>query len=206
MNKVNPMRICYLLSILAIAMATVGCGVFVKDFPELREYVLEPEREPIERTTRTNTSLMVRFFNVSPSYAKKTFIMRNGRRRTEDYYHQFAINPEEMVRENTIVWIHESDIFEEIIGTESILTPTHLLKGTVTAIYWDFEKPHRAILKMHFRLMDVRGEAPKVILSELYTAETPLESKSPENMVKAMEAALSDVLVKLEADIDGVIE
>ncbi len=195
---------------LALALALgaagpIGCASVVsRPAVEKKQFVLEARRDGDAPATRGAGVLEVAAFRVSPRAAGTRFAYRTGPDRYEsDFYHVLWAAPQTLVADETRRWLAASGAFEDVLEPGSSVPPTFVLEGALAELHGDFrtvETP-TAVLGLRFALVDVRGREPRVVMSREYSAETPLESTSPDALVAGWNTGLRRVLAELEADL-----
>lgn len=188
--------------VLALAVGLAGCVSLTKPFPVKRFYVIEAAPPAAESPRVEGTALLIRKFRVSPSFAANGFVYRVGEHEFEtDYYNEFFVGPEEMIGEQAARYLAASGPFERVAQAGSA-APTHMLEGSVAALYGDYRAPAspKAALEMQFVLLaDADGEA-RIIFQKNYAREIALPADSPAALAAAWSEALAGILAELAED------
>jgi hypothetical protein len=61
------------------------------------------------------------------------------------------------------------------------------------------------VLGLRFALLDVRGAEPKIAFHADYAASPAIPDESPEALAAGWNAALREILGRLETDLHGVV-
>jgi cholesterol transport system auxiliary component len=194
---------CFGLLIALSAGACVSVSID-RQFPERRYFVLDVVYASAAANSNAAGVLKVSNVHVSPRYDGKSFVYRTPDMSYEtDFYHQFLVPPGPMLTDEVEEALSQAKIFEYVVNSVSQLEPTHLLEGSVDALYGDFsdtKSPH-AVLGMSFLLRREDDAQPSVIFQKRYRHTVPLESRTPEALVKGWNNALKDILASLVADL-----
>ncbi|MCP3175758.1 ABC-type transport auxiliary lipoprotein family protein [Desulfuromonas sp. KJ2020] len=198
-----------LFSLFAIALCGLSACVQVdnkmleKSPPTRHFYSLEVTRPLPATAGQTGNVMRLAPFRLAAPFYGKGFIYRFDEHRYQsDYYHQFLAEPAALITTATANWLSASGRFALVHSTSSRLGADLLLEGTVDALYGDFRQKEfpKAVLELHLRLLDVKADQPALLFERRYTAAVPFVSDSPENLVKAWNQALSNILTQFEQD------
>ena len=194
------------LALLGFAVTLSGCvgNVAVNK----TYYILDAQREGGPVPVHTDTTLRVRRFNVDEAFASKQLVYRIAEFRYEsDYYHEFMVLPGAIITEKTRDWLADSGLFARVSSVGSRLESTYLLEGNVTALYADFrnEAAPRAVVEIRFFLLAGPDTNETVGLARTYRAESPITAKTAEGVVEALSKSLTDILTRLEPDIEKAV-
>ncbi len=201
MNGKMYLRI--IVSMLVCLIAGSGCNnrqTYDKEY-----YVLNADRRGEPTRADSDTILEVRRFTIDSAYADKGFVYRTGEFEYEsDFYNKFLVSPAAMITEKTRNWLAESGLFGTVMDAATLVEPTHVIEGNVTALYGDFrnEASPEAVMEMRIFLLkteDAGEMAP--VFSETYRTAVDLESENPQELVKAFSKCLEDILSSLEKDL-----
>ena len=171
-------------------------------------YLLDAKREGGPAPAHTDATLRVRRFNVDEAFAARQLVYRVEEFRYEsDYYHQFLVLPGVMITEKTRDWLANSGLFARVSSVGSRLESTYLLEGNVIDLYADFRNASApvAVVEIRFFLLAGPDGQESVDLARTYRAESPIAAKTAEAVVEALSKSLTDILTRLEADIEKAI-
>jgi cholesterol transport system auxiliary component len=191
---------------LLVVFSTAGCvSVSVeRQFAERRYFLLHAGGEHTPAKSNADGILKISHLRVSPRYDGKGFVYRTADTSYEtDFYHQFLVPPGAMLTDQVQQALSQASIFEYVVNSASQLEPTHLLEGTVDALYGDFSDmaAPRAVLAMSFLLSRAGSNGPEVILQKHYRKTEPLQTRTPEALVNGWNSALEAILTALVADL-----
>jgi hypothetical protein len=92
------------------------------------------------------------------------------------------------------------------MDSSASLPPTHILEGTVTALYGDYRaKPAKASLGLQFVLLQDRAASTDIIWHNQYRKEIEVREPSPEALVSGWNEALQMILTDLETDLSKAL-
>jgi cholesterol transport system auxiliary component len=202
------------LLLLALALGAAGCFSLRQERPEKRFYVIETERpgganKAADAEAAARRVLAVRTLRVSPGYEDRSLVYRTGPATYEsDFYNEFFILPHSMLSEQTRRWFEASGLFAHVVSTASRLEATHLLEGSITALYGDFSAPDapRAVVKMQFFLIDDTGVEPRLEASRDYRSSVALSEKTPAAVVEGFSKGMAEILTNLENDFAEALQ
>lgn len=197
-----------LLAIAFLAcLALTGCGggkLLEQPDPVKQYFVLKAERPDGACGDRPAGVLSVRRMNVAPSYASRELVYRVGDESyTRDYYNLFLVQPKDQLSEVLVGWISGSGLFSHVAPATSSLRPDYVLESSIFKLYGDFSVPGRAkavLAAQFFLLKDDVGQY-NVLFCNDYAEEVEFGERSPEGLVKALNKALTNMLVRLETDM-----
>ena len=182
----------------------MGCIDFKRNTPEKRFFILDTNRKEGLSSSRSDATLRILRFRVSPRFDGKGFVYRKGNMRYDsDYYNEFLISPGLMIAEEANKWLTASGLFQYVIGSSILIEPTFGLEAMVVAMYGDYRdiKAPRAILEIQFFLLKNFSSVPEIVLGNTYHQEIPLKGHSPEALVEAWNQALEHILAEFETDL-----
>ena len=199
-----------LLSFLIITTVALSACIQVdnqmleKNPPAKKFYTLEANRIQPVPTPSTERILRIAPFRIASTFHGRAFIYRFDEHRYQsDYYHQFFTEPGRLITAATEKWLSASGRFALASSVSSHLGADLLLEGTVDALYGDFRQPQspQAVIELHLRLLDTKTAKASLIFHRRYHESLPFESGSAENLVKAWNQCLADILRQFEQDI-----
>lgn len=184
-----------------------GCLKLSKEFPERTYYALEVPRPGPDPAAEAGTILKVRKFRVLPRYEGKGLVYWTGEHQYEsDYYRQWFVAPNAMVTQQVQGWVAASGLFEHVLASASTAEETHVLEGTVTALYGDYRgrASPKAVLGLQVVLLDERPSHSGIVFQRDYQREVGLPTPAPDALVQGWNEALRQVLAALEEDLRKV--
>ena len=87
----------------------------------------------------------------------KELVYRMGDTRYEsDFYNAWFLSPSAMLTQQMQDWLRHARLFERVVATSSYMDATHILEGTVTALYGDYrqEGGHKAVVGIQIVLIE----------------------------------------------------
>jgi cholesterol transport system auxiliary component len=185
-----------------------GCVNLTKSYPEKHYYALEVARQGEALSTAPLTVLKIRKFRASPSFEGKEFVYRTSDAQYEaDFYNEWFVAPKAMLTQQVHSWLTKSGPFNYANESLDSLAPTHVLEGTVTALYGDYRgNPAKAVLGLQFFLVHESSSPAEVVWHQEYRQDVDLSDKSPEALVNGWNTALQRILTSLEGDLSRTVQ
>ena len=201
-------RTLHALLTVALLSTLPACVSLSTAAPEKTRYVLNAPRPGATQQARPDTALEVRATHSARESRTHLFVYVTAANRMEvDYYHEFAVMPTVLVRDQTHRWLLASGLWDHVIDGASRLAPTHLLESTIHQLhadYWNPEKP-RAVMEIEFRLLRPSGGDYESLLDETYSRTLLVGDDSADALVAAWSRALGEILGDLEKDMAAVL-
>ncbi len=194
---------CFCVSMSAWILMLAGCG---SGQPYSKKYYVLGATRPAESTqAETDCILEIRRFTIDSAFDGKGLVYRTGQFEYEsDYYNEFLTFPSAMVTEKTRNWLSESGLFKRVLDVGSQIDPTHTLEANITALYGDLRdklSPEATIEMRVFLLKTQTSAEPLLVFGKTYKSSVPIEAKSPEALVEALDHCLGKILSSLEEDL-----
>ena len=185
-----------------------GCVSLSKSYPEKHYYALEVTRQGEALTPVSQTVLKIRKFRASPSFEGKEFVYRISDARYEaDFYNEWFASPNAMLTQQVLNWLTMAGPFQYVMDSSGPLAATHILEGSVTALYGDYRAtPSKAVLGLQFFLIHEASSPADIVLHQEYRKEVELTAKSPEALVNGWNAALRLILTALDDDLKRTLQ
>ncbi len=196
----------FVLRICLCGFALAGCAAPAAY--EKTYYILKAARQAAPVEAHTDATLEVRRFSVDAAFADKGLVYRLDEFKYEsDYYHQFLIAPGIMITEKTRAWLADSGLFAHVLPAGSRPQATYTLEGSVTALYGDFtnESAPTAVMEIRFFLLSNTDAWETVAFAETYRAATPVPARTADALVAALNESLTEILTRLEADLQRTL-
>lgn len=199
-----PSFLCLGLAVLLLD----GCVGFSKSYPEKHSYALEVMRQGEAFASTPGTVLKIRKFRASPAVGEKELVYRTSDARYEaDFYNEWFVMPNAMITQQVLNWLTTAGLFEYVMDSSGPLPATHILEGTVTALYGDYRTtPTKAVLGLQVFLIHERVSQSDIVLQREYRREIELTEKTPEALVNGWNAALRRILSALDEDVNQTIQ
>ena len=185
----------------AFLLTLSGCARTAVD---KRYYILEAVRPGEPAAMQTGAILEVRRFTIDAAFAAPGLVYRRDELVYEaDYYHEFLVAPAVMVTEKTRLWLARSGMFERVLAPGSRLEPTYTLEGNITTLYGDLSDASapKAVMELHCFLLASEDADETIVSGKVYGASNPLEARTADALVKALDQCLTQILERLEADL-----
>jgi cholesterol transport system auxiliary component len=185
-----------------------GCLNFSKEFPAQTYYALEVSRQGPDPVAEPRTVLKVKKFRILPRFEGKELVYRTGEYRYEsDYYHEWFVAPNGMVTQQVQDWLAAAGLFEHVLGSGSAGDETHMLEGTVTALYGDYRNQGspKAVVGLQVVLFDEGLTNPGILIQREYQRDVALSSPTPEALMQGWNDALRLILAALEEDVKKAV-
>ena len=135
-------------------------------------------------------------FKTAPPYNSTLIIYsKNNFTQNKYYYHQWIMNPEEMVTHLMARDLRGSNIAQAILVSDNGLA-THQLNGIVEQFYeQDQENQWNAVLSITVTLtmMNENDISRRVCYQKNYKEISPCEQKNPKGLARAMSMAMSNI-------------
>ena len=192
---------------LALLMFT-GCVSLAKSFPSKHYYALEVARHGDAFVPVSQTVLQIRTFRAAASFEGKGFVYRTSDARYDaDYYNEWFVTPNAMLTQQVLNWLTVADLFQYVMDSSGPLSATHILEGTVTALYGDYRAtPSKAVLGLQFFLIHEPSSPASILVHKEYRKEVELSENSPEALVSGWNTALHLILTALEENLNETLQ
>lgn len=184
-----------------------GCVGLVQSQPEKRYYALEVVREGETKVLLPGAVLDIRRFRATPPLGRELVYRESDARYESDFYNQWFVMPDVMLAQQTTSWLMAAGLFQIVMDSSGSLPPTHILEGTVTALYGDYRaNPAKAVLGLQFILVHDTAPSRDMIWHNQYRKEVEVREQSPEALVSGWSEALRSILTALEADMRQALQ
>jgi ABC-type uncharacterized transport system auxiliary subunit len=184
------------------AIIIAGCGP--KSY-EKQQYILDTQRASSVVASDNQNIIEVRRFTINPAFSTKSLTYRTGEFEYEsDFYNEFLVSPGAMVTEKVRNWLSASGLSRRVLDPGSYVDPTHVIEGNVIALYGDFrdKSSPAAVMEIRIFLLEMKtGNEPVIVFGKTYKSSVALESKSPGDLVSALDRCLVKTLNNLEKDL-----
>jgi len=144
-----------------------------------------------------------KFKTVPPYNSTRIIYSKNNFTQNKYYYHQWIMNPEEMVTHFMARDLRESKIAQAILVSDSLLA-THQLNGIVEQFYeQDSKEQWNAVLSITITLIkkNESDAAKRICYQKNYKAISPCEEKNPFGLAQAMSMAMADISGMIISDM-----
>ena len=192
-----------LLPVLILLALTAGCLPISNETPEKQQFVLDVSRPSGDNSKPINAVLRVNEFRLSQRYEGRGLTYRvDDLIYKSDFYNEFFIVPGQMLAEETIQWLDESNLFEDVVGDSLSQEASYMLDGTIQELYGDYSSnPAKAVLEIEFVLLKRVEGSDRVSFKKAYRQEQPASGKSAKELVRAWNQGLASILKTFEEDL-----
>ena len=184
-----------------MCLTLVGCKTIVENG---NSFMVDVERSEMLVAADNELLLRVdRFSALSPFKYKGLVYRKSDMEYETDHYHQFLIQPEDMVMRAAYDWFSCSGLFGDVIIWDGSSKATHSMKGFITSLYGDFrdESSFGAVVEIEFTLIDLRQKQPQIVLEKTYQSRVGFESRDASSLVQGYGKCLEEIFTKLEGDV-----
>jgi len=195
-------------TLLGFILVIGGCFTLERPSPEKQFFMLDV-KAPEARPSVAEGVLKIQSVGVSPQFAGKPFVYARGQGiYVSDFYNGFFVAPSAMFTELVRQWLGASGLFRHVVESSSYMEATHILEGTVTALYGDFSvgQSPRAVVEMAFLMLKNGSNAPHAIFDKSYRLEISIPGTSPRELVKGWNAATERILDGFAQDLGQVLD
>ncbi len=192
------------LGVIALLISAVGCVSVEKSYPDKRYYVIEAARGSASGDPKDSGVLLVSSLRVSPRYESRSFVHRRSESSYEsDFYNQFLVAPGAQLTEEVRRALGQAQVAQYVVGASSQSEPTHVLEGTVDALYGDFRdlSAPKAVLEMEFFLSKESTTRAEIVTRKRYAKSIAVNGRTPEALVKGWNDGLTEILAALVTDL-----
>ena len=189
---------------LALLVALGGCIELNKSYPEKQFYSLDAGRVSAQASPIPGTILKVRRFPIAPQFEGRELVYRTGELQYEsDFYHEWFVSPGAMFTQQIQNWMAASGLFQTVLDGSSVLEETHLLEGSIIALYGDVREKAspNAVMEMRVRLVQENGARSTVVFQQDYRQTIAVADGSPDALVAGWNEELRRILTALEEDL-----
>ena len=195
------------LLVISLAAALAAGGCLTRQLPEKHRYLLAAQREGVVRT-ESDGILQIGRVRVEQGFDRRNFVYRTGEAEFEDdFYNEFYVAPRTLIVANLRDWLVASGLFSSVVALDSIVSPQWLLSTSVERMFVDVrgDGPAKVQLDMEFTLLDMSVANASIALRRRYTSVRDAESRTAPAFVDAWNAALTEILTRLETDLAAVV-
>lgn len=202
--KKNSIRYCMvILAAMAMTLFFSGCVRLEKPYPVKQYFVLEAKRDVNAGSVATSkASIRVKDPEISPLFSSKSFVYRtNELEYTTDFYNEFFIVPDRMVKNQITEWLNNSKAFRRISpdpGEKS----EYILETNIVRLYLDKTvSPNKAVMETGFFLLSGDKGTGNIIWHGVFKEEIQVKNDSSAATAEAFSKALEKNLIYLEKNL-----
>lgn len=182
-----------------------ACLNMKKPMSKIEYYTLEYAPPQIIGVKSLPGTIRIERFTVAPTYNTTRIIYRNQSFKREAYvYHQWRVNPGDLVTYFLNRDIRHADLFKAVIPYDSRLPSSYMLEGSVDEFFEsDDTESWNAVLSINITLMaeDEPDISKRIIYQKSYHTTEQCERKHPESLAAAMSLAMSRISKEIVNDI-----
>ena len=187
---------------LAGAAALTGCSVLPQQpYTQKRNWPLLARRPAALPPRSAGPVLLVRSFQAAPGLESRglQWKLPDGSVHV-DYYEQWAVPPAQAVEDALRLWLADAGLFAAVVAAGSQLPADLTLEGELTEFQGD---PQAGVARaaLALVLLDKRPQPVRVLLQKTESATAPLVDTQPPSVVRALQAALGEVLRQTEQSL-----
>jgi len=207
MKNPHCLRTLCLLPLLAVALVLVpGCSL-KQAYPAKSTFTLEAIRGGTPART-SPAVLRVRPFTAVAPFDERMFRSRIDDVRFEsDFYNEFIFTPRTLMSDQTRLWLQSAGLFGAVLDPSSKAEATHILEGSVNALYADLRDvaAPKAVMELRLLLLKDSSASPEIVLDKTYRQAVTLENRQPATLAAGWSKGLVQILTALEQDLAGKI-
>lgn len=193
-------RSAVILSFTAASLLLSGCVKIWQENLDIKTYMIEAERAGEAAAKPLGRKLWIDTVSVLPPYNIRNLILRKNDVEFEtSYYTELLLLPAENIQNELYRWFASSGLFEEFSLTDRA-GMSHRLSATVLDFYGD-ASAKEAVLKIKLNLLDETKRVQRILLSRDYSRRIPVDEVSAEELIRAYNLALTQILGDAEADV-----
>lgn len=204
------LKLCLALGlIVGLALVLAACASLERPSVDKHFYALETARPgpAAEGAPASPATLLVRRLQISPRAAGRELVYRMGESAwTADYYNLFFVSPADMLTQDLRAWLSAARLCANVVDPGSLAQAGYILEGNVTSLYGDFapgsgKGPAQAVVEAQFLLFRPTGDERQIVLTRAYRKTAPLAANTPQELVRALRVAVTELYADLEADL-----
>lgn len=184
----------------ACVVLTSGCVKLWKESTDIKTYMVQVERAGSPRKVARPGLLWIDEVTVLPPYNTRNLVVRqNDVEFSTTYYSELLLSPSDNFRNNIFAWFSASGLFDDVSMTRRS-GMTFRLAATVSIFLGDMEAG-QAMLRIKVELIDEKAKGTRVVLSKDYEKQTAVAEYSADELIRAFDKALLQVLTECEEDV-----
>ena len=197
MNKINYAVVLLLLSSTVLFS---GCVKLWQKTVDIKTYMIKVQHDKPPVKTPIGDLLWIDSVTILPPYNVRSLVLRTSDVEYEtSYYTELLLSPSENFRNEFYTWFSASGIFHDVEMTNR-KEITHRLVVTVLTFHADMEKG-ASILKIKVTLLDEKSKEMRVLFSKDYLQKVPFSEYAADELIRAYNQALFQILSTCEKDV-----
>ena len=177
-----------------------GCVKIWQKNLDIKTYMLEAHRDGEMLEKPLAEKLWIESVHVLPPYNIRNLVLRESDVEfSTSYYTELLMAPSENFRNGFYTWFAASGVFEDVsIVNRSGMS--HSLSVTVMEFYGD-AVDEKAVLKIKVTLFDEKTNGLRVLSSKDYQQNVAIAETSAEELLRAFNKGLVQILADAEQDV-----
>lgn len=192
------------LKIIVLSALMLLSACLSQPHPAKNQYALKAKPpEAGDKTRADRRTLMIGIVSAAAGFDNRGLVYRVGPERFErDFYNEFMAPPARLLADQTSQYLDQANPRFRVVKSPGLALAQYGLETYLEGIYGDYTvNPPQATLKIRYTLNDLRGGSPKVVWDKTYQRAAIMSDKTPDALIEALGAALSDILNELNRDI-----
>lgn len=205
MRKRFQARAAVIMIVLSLASISFhGCVKLSKPYPIKQYFVLEAKR-PGASVPCSGASIRIKDPEISPLFSAKSFVYKTGDLEfATDFYNEFFIVPDRMVKTQIQDWLGKSGLFRRISPDPGEKTD-YVLESNIVNLYVD-KTTAKAVMEISFFLMSGAKGDGEIVWHGNYREEEPVRDASSAAMAAAFCRSLGNSLGHLETNLKDKVK
>jgi len=190
------------MAVLISCFILPGCVKLSKPYPIKQYFVLEAKRTAQTGGAVPKASIRIKDPEISPLFSTKSFVYKTSNLEfTTDFYNEFFILPDKLIKTQTVEWLKKSGAFRRISPDPGEKTD-FILESNIVNLYIDkTASPNKAVLETAFFLLSGTKGADEIIWHSAHREEVQVKDESAPAMAEAFSKSLENTLIFLENNL-----
>ncbi|WP_027358684.1 ABC-type transport auxiliary lipoprotein family protein [Desulforegula conservatrix] len=190
------------LAVLISCLVLPGCVKLSKPYPIKQYFVLEAKRTAQTGGAAPKASIRIKDPEISPLFSSKSFVYKTSNLEFKtDFYNEFFILPDKLIKTQTVEWLKKSGAFRRISPDPGEKTD-FILESNIVNLYIDkTTSPNKAVLETAFFLLSGTKGADEIIWHSAHREEVQVKDDSSPAMAEAFSKSLENTLIFLENNL-----
>ena len=192
--------------VLALVLASAGCGPSAGEIPRTRLYVIDYTVSPEKNNGPVlPVSVGVEKFRSDSVYRTDRIVYRKDPYRVDFYpYERWGAKPQEIVTDRVLDHLAAKNVFQEVVLATGGPRVDYLVRGRVKRFEEvSTENGFSALAQIEISVMD--RKTGKVIFQRRLSHSSPSKSKPPQGFVNAMAENLRTLLGDMASQVSQAI-
>lgn len=190
---------------LGVGLLCSSCAPLSRPGVERTHYLVQVQRPATtEDVSPLDLVLAVRPARVAPAFDARPFITIEYDGRAEaDFHRHFFLPPGEMLTTQVRQWLTDARLFAHVTDLGSLKEPDLILETFVPTLSRELgPSSAKALLAVQFLLLRPgRDASANIVLQRDYRREAALQTSSAQELVRAWEKALHEIMTAFESDL-----